>query len=226
MEGKEIERKFLVNKFPRNNLVEEFFLVQGYISIDPEVKISKSITIGAGYKVTISNTLSFKSDGDLSRDEIKIHISDYHFNKLSDFIKGKFITKIGQANMIKDHHISSTVVFMNSKEILKCSEIEFSNITSAKKFKWPIKTIRANDVTYNPNYKMKNVWKKHCNSIENNCMYYGAFFHDLSKKIKKLSENRPTDSIYIKPILRDSINELIKQYKMYGMMLNKPERRD
>ena len=226
MEGKEIERKFLVNTFPRNNLVEEFSLIQGYISIDPEIRISKSITVSTDYKVSISHSLSIKSNGDLFRDEIKIRISDHAFNKLSDFIKGKFIFKIGQANMIRDHHISSAIVYMNSKEILKYSEVEFDNISAAKNFKWPIKTIKAKDITYNPEYKMKNIWNKHHDKIENKYIYYGAFYQDLSKMIKKLSENRTTDGIYIKPILRESINELVKQYKMYGMILNKPERRD
>lgn len=223
MKDRKIERKFLVNKIPKNNLVEEFSLIQGYISMNPEVRISKCITIGKNYRVSVFNTVTIKGDGDLAREEISFNVSNNTFTRLANFIDNKFIFKIGQSNLIKDYHISSATVYINSKELIKYSEVEFDNISVAKKFKWPIKTIKANDITYDADYKMKNIWKYNHDKINNNHPYYTAFYQDLMKTVKRLSENRSIEGNYIKPILRESIDELVKQYKMYGIVVNKTE---
>ena len=85
----EIERKFLIEEFPDLPLLEEAEAFQGYLSVEPVVRIRKKVS-----KEKTSYVLCFKGEGTLSREEIETDISPDLFEKLRHLIGKPLIAKL------------------------------------------------------------------------------------------------------------------------------------
>jgi len=150
----EIERKFLLDKFPDIECVRAAEILQGYISINPEVRI-RSYRFGehADFKLTV------KSDGDLSREEVETYISEDTFDKLSKIIGKPLITKLYKKYKLDNGLIlQCSLVDEGFTSAFMYAEIEFDNEQQAMDFVTPF--YLGKDVTFDPSYKMKNYWDK------------------------------------------------------------------
>ena len=85
----EIERKFLIDKFPEDlPLIEEAVVYQGYISVNPIVRIrSKTGAKGVDY------ILCFKGAGTIARQETEIELDGDTFRELEKLLKAPMIRK-------------------------------------------------------------------------------------------------------------------------------------
>ena len=85
--GMEIERKWLVSDWPEKagvnlNLVKEEKMRQGYVSVEPTVRIREEISVRNPEEA--SYLLTFKSSGLLSRKEIEFPIEKRYFAELEE----------------------------------------------------------------------------------------------------------------------------------------------
>ena len=85
----EIERKFLISKFPSDlPEIERADMYQAYLSTSPVVRIRKKQT-----QKSSSFKLCIKGEGTLVREEVEFPILEDEFLRLSNIAKNKFIHK-------------------------------------------------------------------------------------------------------------------------------------
>lgn len=153
----EIERKFLMGRFPDFlDCVGHFHIAQLYLSVEPEVRIREKAQVDENGELTyLPHRLTVKGDGNLSRQEFEIDISReafYEFDRTLKYKKPIFkeykLYKIGEWEL--------EVSFVDDE--WHYAEIEFPSEEEAKAFVAP--DWFGEEVTYNPEYKMKNYWKR------------------------------------------------------------------
>lgn len=174
----EIERKYLIDKgifgfmnmSDKYRMIEFRFIRQGYLSIDPEIRIRYD------YSPNTDNPnyyLSYKSVGTLSRNEYEVEIGksdfDYLYSLLQDIHKPdteliykRYYNYAGAG--ICGSGICNIEFEMSDIDCgsLYYMEIEFSNEADAINFEIPIELRKfiISDVTEIDYYKMKNYWKR------------------------------------------------------------------
>jgi len=148
----EIERKFLLDKFPNLDPIEEAIVCQGYISTDLEVRIrSKETDESTDYIITV------KGDGDLSRKESNVYISEYIFMELKEIISKPLIHKTYKGYKLYNGLLLECVLVDSGMESeFMYAEVEFDSEEEALKFIPP--EFLGKEVTYDSAYKMKNYW--------------------------------------------------------------------
>ena len=151
----EIERKFLLDGYPDNlPLIKEVDCMQGYLSVQPEVRI-RSFRSGEyeDYKLTI------KSNGDLSREEVEYMISKDEFDIFVGMINQPLIHKEHRKYRLPDGKIFEVgLVDPGADTSFYYAEVEFETVQDALSFK-PLDCI-TEEVTYDSSYKMKNYWTR------------------------------------------------------------------
>lgn len=165
----EIERKWLVNGFP-NGKVKLLYcqeMRQGYISIDPTVRIRSEFMVTSPLKDTNLNNeyiLCFKSsstDG-LSRKEIEYSIDKDKFFELEKFINLPLINKTRNTYLLSDgHHLEVNHVDEGLDSEFWYAEIEFDSKDEAINFKPAsvgLDIYLEDEVTNNPNESMAAYW--------------------------------------------------------------------
>ena len=158
----EIERKWL---FPSPNvaadkctLYEKFEHLQGYISIDPEIRISRKYSGGFQdyfYKLTI------KSKDFLSRVEVEKTLSMKEFIELmtvGGFSLDDMITKTIYDYLCLGHHLTIGIVDEGQPTSFCYGEIEFESQEEANAFIAP--DWFGKEVTYDKSYKMSEYWRR------------------------------------------------------------------
>jgi CYTH domain-containing protein len=147
----EIERKFLL--YPNEHLqnlvmgCESHEIVQGYLSVNPEIRIRK---LDHDYFLTT------KSKGALLRKEVETRLSQEAYyillNLCSPIIrKTRYIMKLGNSKNVAEIDVFKTEALKG----LVLVEVEFDTLCEANNFvppKW-----FGKEVTNNPNYKNKNL---------------------------------------------------------------------
>lgn len=148
----EIERKWLIKDFPSDSykITTEETILQGYISIDPEVRIRKT-----SFGVNNLYYLSIKSTGDLSRMEVEIEISESNYNHLLTLVPYDMITKNYRIYEFAGYKIEMSKVDNN----WYYAEVEFETEEDANNFEFPFPSLVLKEVTYDAAFKMKNYWK-------------------------------------------------------------------
>ena len=175
---KEIERKYLIdrglfsfmNMSDKYHMIEFRFIRQGYLSIDPEIRIRYD------YSPNIDKTnyyLSYKSVGTLSRNEYEVEIGKNDFDYLYSLLL-QDIHNPGTELIYKRYYNYAGAGICNSKGTniefemsdIDCGrlyymEIEFPNEADAVNFEIPLEFRKfiISDVTEIDYYKMKNYWK-------------------------------------------------------------------
>lgn len=140
----EIERKYLIteedfSEYPHTDIV------QGYLSISPEIRIRNANN---------QCFITYKSDGDLVRDEEERPISLEVFNILKMMIIGNFIYKT-RYHVPIDNHLAEVDIFKEQLQGLKTVEVEFSSLEDALSFPKPSWFLE--EITDDPKYKNKNL---------------------------------------------------------------------
>lgn len=155
----EIERKWLFSpSISRGAAIAKFFSYQGYISIDPEIRIRKAqrfLDSSAKYELCI------KGKGHLSRPEIEKDLTEEEFFELANignFKEDDLISKECFIYKIKSHELIIAIVDTGRKDSFVYGEIEFVTEEEANNFITP--GWFGEEVTYDENYKMANYWKR------------------------------------------------------------------
>lgn len=152
----EIERKFLMDGFPIGlDLISEVDIEQGYVSIDPEVRIRKAVDKHTGreeFRITI------KGDGDLIRNEIETNISSDFYYDVIDFLDVNMIRKDYKKYKLGCWKFEVACVDPGTDREFYYGEIEFPTEEDARDFVVP--SYFGREITFNDDYKMKNYWKR------------------------------------------------------------------
>lgn len=154
----EIERKFLLEKFPPIPTYEEHEVTQGYISIDPEVRIRKTVTLTGQFKGHVDCKLTVKGDGLGEREEIETPVSEEIFEQLKNFIGKPMIQKIYRRYHFGDKVLECSAVDPSLSSAFIYAEIEFKSKQEAQAFQWPFQD--GVEVTYDQDFKMKRYWER------------------------------------------------------------------
>lgn len=139
----EIERKFLVNKLPANLKNYTFKIIeQAYLSTEPVVRIRKSNDV---------YTLTYKSNGFLSREEYNLPLTKDAYYHLKEKADGNIISKKRYLIPLGSNLTIELDVFYAPFDTLVLAEVEFDSEVHAKSFIPP--DWFGEDVTYSREYQ-------------------------------------------------------------------------
>lgn len=150
----EIERKFLIDAFPDLPLLEEAQVFQGYLSVDPVVRIrSKRTNAGTDFKLCI------KGNGSIARTEVEMPISKEQFEELRGLLKAEMVQKDYKVYALPDgKRLECSRVDEGTPTEFYYAEVEFDSLEEAYAF--PMPPFLLQDVTEDPYYKMNRYWER------------------------------------------------------------------
>ena len=152
----EIERKFLMDGFPIGlEILSEVEMEQGYISIDPEVRVRRSYDLKTG---EVQCFITLKGDGDLTRTEIETEIDENFYYDVCDFLGVTMITKDYKKYKLGEWKLEVACVDGGTPREFYYGEIEFPTEQDAKDFNPP--NFFGREITFSEDHKMKNYWKR------------------------------------------------------------------
>ena len=157
--GKEIERKFLVDKFPEAEPDEEISVESSYVvSGIPEVRIRRYEVLSGNRAGRVDYMMTIKGEGGLVRAEVNHYIDEATYD---DLIKSFNLPTFHKYYRI--YHVGGREI-----EVCHCdgwlnedfyyAEVEFDSEEDAKAYAWPFG--EAKDVTGNPYFQMRNFWRR------------------------------------------------------------------
>lgn len=155
----EIERKFIMTGFPEElKCLREVTVAQGYISVEPEVRIHTATDRNTG---VTNYRLTMKGEGDLTRTEIKTSIDGEFYREAVELLGVPMIQKdyrsyelSASAGLI----LEVCLVDPGTAHEFYYGEIEFESEEDAMRFtRIPC---LGEEVTNDPAYKMKNYWTR------------------------------------------------------------------
>lgn len=154
--GLEIERKFLMKEFPNGlQLIREVDIWQGYVSIEPEVRIHRAKDRTTGVE---NFRLTLKGDGTLSRTEIMTNIDADFYKEARKLMGGKLIYKDYRSYRLGNYVLEVCHVDPGTPFEFVYGEIEFDSEEEACAFVKP--EFLGEEATDADEYKMKNFWKR------------------------------------------------------------------
>lgn len=150
----EIERKFLIAHFPDLPLLEEADVFQGYLSVEPVVRIRKQVgKKGTGY------VLCFKGKGRLCRKEIELDLTETVFRELEELLEIPMVHKEYRVYALGDgHRLECSWVDRGEPTAFLYAEVEFKTIEEAMAFQ-PPKWL-SEEVTEDSYYSMSQYWQR------------------------------------------------------------------
>lgn len=156
--NKEIERKFILNEIMVfENISSINQIDQYYLSIDPEVRIRKSVMLdNLGNSICTKYTITEKSEGTIERTENESEINEKVFKALLNIMGDNFkISKVRTTIELKNGLFAEVDIYSGEHEGLKVVEVEFKNINEANNFEIP--SWFGKEITDDKNYKNKNL---------------------------------------------------------------------
>ena len=138
--GKEIERKFLVKEMPDLNSYTYKCLEQGYLSVNPVVRVRKEDD---------TYYLTYKGKGFLEREEYNLPLNKESYEHLIAKADGKIIKKKRYLIPYEKYTIELDI-FEGELAPLVIAEVEFETVEEANSFTPP--SWFGEDVTGNKNY--------------------------------------------------------------------------
>lgn len=150
----EIERKFLIDAFPDLPLLEEAEVFQGYLSVEPVVRIRKKSAKGCnGY------VLCFKGKGRLCRKEIELGLSEETFNELAELLGMPMVRKEYRVYALEDgRRLECSWVDRGEPTAFLYAEVEFPTVEEALAFQPP--AFLSHEVTEDSSYSMSCYWQR------------------------------------------------------------------
>lgn len=153
----EIERKWLLKGFPSDiyKIRRKYFINQSYLSTQGEVRIRSMEELNIN-ESSFEYFLSFKTTGNLVREEVEIQIDLDTYKRLFDMIDYSPIQK-----EYRQYYVAGFIV-----EISKVdnewyyAEVEFESEKDAMEFTFPFQDLVIQEVTNDPKFKMKNYWNR------------------------------------------------------------------
>lgn len=170
----EIERKWLVNQqiiyfltAVKNISHKHTFITQGYLSVDPEIRYRTNKEMKENSE--IEHFLSYKTDGELIREEYEFQITPESGKIFEGLINNDKNIKLYNGNkfIIKDYYevyyadnIKFQISVVDNRRDFVYLEIEFPDADSANRYNFAddIQPFIIREVTSEKKYKMKNYW--------------------------------------------------------------------
>ena len=151
----EIERKFLIDRFPCElPLLEEAVVYQGYISVNPIVRIRSMKSENQEKYI-----LCFKGSGTPARQETEIEISKEVFDQLKNLLQAPMIRKDYKVYGLPDGmKLECSLVDKGEPTEFMFAEIEFDTIEQALSYRPP--AFLEREVTQDRSYGMAAYWVK------------------------------------------------------------------
>lgn len=155
MKNCEIERKFLIDRFPEHlPLLETATVWQGYISSDPVVRIRKKETAD-----TVGYRLCFKSKGTLVRTEVEMDLTAEKFDALTALLEVPLIRKDYRVYLLPDgKHLECSLVDKDAPAAFFYAEVEFASEQEAVDFVPP--AFLGEEKTEDPAFTMSCYWER------------------------------------------------------------------
>lgn len=156
----EIERKWRIDKFPDLPAARRAEVWQGYLSLDPEVRIRRTVSEkGETFR------LGVKSNGTLSREEVEPYITKEDFESLCTMLKKPLVHKEWRGyDLGGGLLLEVSLVDEGEPTAFMYAEVEFPDEKSANAFVAP--DFLGEETTYQTGFRMKNYW--------NDKVYYNA----------------------------------------------------
>lgn len=163
----EIERKWIVTNWPSHDfpLLYSEVMQQGYISVEPTVRIRQEKTIQSNldtHPIQNNYVLCVKSHGLLTRKEVEIMIEEEKFEQLKDVIDYPLIHKIRNTYLLPNgKHLEVNHVDQGLDSEFWYAEIEFQSEEDALTFdpkSVGLESYLTNDVTTQKNQSMAAYW--------------------------------------------------------------------
>lgn len=153
----EIERKWLLKGFPSPiyKAEGEYHICQSYLSTIEEVRI-RSMEDLHNTESAVEYYLSFKTSGDLIREEVEIKIDADTYNRIYNMISCPPIQKVYRRYAFAGFIVEISKV----DDDWYYGEVEFENEEEANEFDFPFNGLIIKEVTNDPDYKMRNYWNK------------------------------------------------------------------
>lgn len=205
----EIERKWLIKGLPSEIYKYKYSadIKQGYISVDPEVRIRSHYNMLSDGNIFDQHYLSIKSNGTLSRMEVEIEISKDNYESLLKLVPYDLISK----KYFTYEFAGYTIEMSKVDDQWYYAEVEFKSEEDAKEFVFPFPNLVIKETTNDPEFKMKNYWAKtrisekkfdHKYTKDNNLTIDegpNLSYSDLTKMAKnsgKSSYENPKENLY------------------------------
>ena len=149
----EIERKFLIDRYPEElPLLEEAVVYQGYLAVKPVVRIRSKEKQGKR-----SYVLTFKGEGTIARPETELPISEEIFGELSQLLEAPMIRKDYRVYALPDgRRLECSAVDQGEPAAFWYAEVEFPTLEEAVAFEPP--AFLGRDVTEDPDFGMSSYW--------------------------------------------------------------------
>lgn len=164
--GLEIERKWLVKDILQNVPYDvQAKVEQFYVNFNPELRFRKynhSFISNASLRFD-PYIMTLKTDGGLTRKENNFKIEErIYYYMLNNYCKPKYtpITKDYYIFIFNGLRIEYNRVFFGYKYLFTYAEVEFETEEEAKNFEFPFPATVIKEITDDPFYKMKNVFKE------------------------------------------------------------------
>lgn len=165
----EIERKWLLNGFPEIAAYDEYVVTQAYLHVDDEleVRIREAVWVCSTsdngkpiFPMLEKFTLSIKGKGDISRIEVEKAITEDEYNALLSMLPDDCKPVIKDYRKYKCNYRVLEVSLVDDN--FYYGEVEFDSERQAKEFHFPgvVRSKVISEVTEDPQYKMKNYWKR------------------------------------------------------------------
>ena len=187
----ETERKWLIKGFPNKSFVIDYSAAidQAYLSIDPEVRIRRSI-VEEGSNIATNCFLAIKSNGTLSRSEVEIEISDDQYEELRRFMLFEPIGKKYRVYDFAGYRIEMSIV----DNTWYYAEVEFKSEKEAEEFEFPFPNLVIKEVTEDLNFKMKNYWKHSRIDGKKADNFINSIYPDYFQKM--INQDMPIDKVF------------------------------
>ena len=160
----EIERKWLLSTVPDVDEYYKYDVMQSYLSAGtPEVRIRSQLSLISPLEPESAEPrvpnykMTFKSAGNLSREEIELSLTKEEYDALRKMIDARPIHKTYYVIPI-GNNLEIEVSIVDQSWIY--AEVEFKSEEAAAAFEWPFPECNAKEVTCEQEYKMKNYWKR------------------------------------------------------------------
>lgn len=156
----EIERKWRIDKFPDLPVSRWAEVWQGYLSLDPEVRIRRTVSEkGETFRLAV------KGNGTLSREEVEPYITKEEFEALCGMLKKPLVHKEWKGyDLGGGLLLEVSLVDGGEPTSFMYAEVEFPDEESANAFVAP--DFLGEEMTYQTGFRMKNYW--------NDKVYYNA----------------------------------------------------